>query len=87
MESRPTGNIRAKKFHNPIWKTVGMSSKIYWSHSSMDRISDSGSDDLGSNPGGITWSIWLYRGMICLHTSVVLFNSLVMTLNNHIIFK
>ena len=25
------------------------------SHSSMDRISDSGSDDLGSNPGGITF--------------------------------
>ncbi len=25
-----------------------------WSHSSMDRISDSGSDDMGSNPVGIT---------------------------------
>lgn len=28
--------------------------KIYRSHSSMDRIKDSGSFDLGSNPGGIT---------------------------------
>ena len=27
----------------------------YRSHSSMDRIQDSGSCDLGSNPGGITW--------------------------------
>lgn len=25
-----------------------------WPHSSMDRISDSGSDDLGSNPDGVT---------------------------------
>ena len=25
-----------------------------WSHSSMDRIQDSGSCDLGSSPGGIT---------------------------------
>lgn len=24
-------------------------------HSSMDRISDSGSDDLGSNPDGVTY--------------------------------
>jgi len=23
---------------------------------------------------GITWSIWLRRGMICLHTSVILLN-------------
>lgn len=28
--------------------------KINRSHSSMDRIKDSGSFDLGSNPGGIT---------------------------------
>ena len=26
-------------------------------HSSMDRISDSGSDDLGSNPDGVTLNI------------------------------
>ena len=26
----------------------------FWPHSSMDRISDSGSEDLGSNPGGVT---------------------------------
>ncbi len=28
--------------------------KFFWFRSSMDRISDSGSDDSGSNPLGIT---------------------------------
>ncbi len=28
--------------------------KFFRPHSSMDRMSDSGSDDLGSNPGGVT---------------------------------
>lgn len=42
------------KFQVPTWKTMGNVLKFLRSHSSMDRISDSGSDDLGSNPGGIT---------------------------------
>ena len=29
---------------------------IHWPHSSMDRISDSGSEDLGSNPDGVTFT-------------------------------
>ena len=36
------------------WQKLCIFAARTGSHSSMDRISDSGSDDLGSNPGGIT---------------------------------
>ena len=31
---------------------------------------------VGSNLTGVTWSICLHRGMICLHTSVVFYSIL-----------
>ena len=40
----------------------------HWSHSSMDRISDSGSDDLGSSPDGITFRFDYHEiADVCVH--------------------